>query len=275
MPVSEPLKVMTFNVRQMNADDGAQAWQYRKEVLAETIRAYAPSLLGTQETFEEQTAFLLASLPSYAAFGRGRYGDASDEHNKIFYDRHRFSLLESGELWFSQTPEVPGSSDWEIPQPRMMTWGKLHDRSGADILILNTQLPHGRHADEARRQSALLVLHRISALSESLPLFLTGDFNAPAGGEVHEMLTSTLQDSWTTAPKKRGATTTCHGFGKFHGSRIDWILHRNAGRTVSAETIAHRRNGLYPSNHYPVMATFLLGEEPKGNGTRPAKRSSV
>lgn len=248
---------MTFNVRQMDGDDGGQAWEYRRNLLAESVRLHSPDLLGAQEIFPEQTAFLLDRIPEFDCFGRGRFGDGRDKHNKIFFDRRRFSLIDSGETWFSRTPSIPGSSDWGIPRPRMVSWGRLREVEGKDILILNTHLPYGRKAGEARRQSALLVLDQVAALPQDLPLVLTGDFNSPADGEIYGLLTGVLEDAWKTAQKTRGPEATMHGFGRIAGRRIDWILHRNIGQTLTTETITHTADGLYPSDHYPVIATFL------------------
>jgi endonuclease/exonuclease/phosphatase family metal-dependent hydrolase len=258
MTATESLRVMTFNVRQMDGDDGAQAWEYRKHLLAETVQLHRPALLGTQEIFPEQTAFLLDKIPEFDCFGRGRFGDNRDKHNKIFFDRRRFSLIDCGETWFSRTPATPGSSDWEIPRPRMVTWGRLHEIGGSDILILNTHMPYGRNAGEARRESSLLVLQQVAALALELPLFLTGDFNSPPDGEIYGLLTGTLGDAWKTAQRTIGPEGTMHGFGRTTGRRIDWILHRNAGQTLAAETVTHTAAGLFPSDHYPVMATFGL-----------------
>ena len=255
----EALRVMTFNVLQMDVEDEAHAWERRRDLLVETILMHSPALLGTQEIHAEQTAFILDRIPAFGCFGRGRFGDECDKHNKIFFDRRRLLLIECGDLWFSETPEIPGSSDWGIPRPRMVTWGKLRATSGHEILIMNTHLPSGRNADEARRQSTQVLLRKIQELPQHLPLFLTGDFNAPEGGEVYRMLTETLADAWITANERVGPEGTFHGFGKFKGTRrLDWILHRNAGQTLTAETVAHTANGLYPSDHYPVCATFLL-----------------
>jgi endonuclease/exonuclease/phosphatase family metal-dependent hydrolase len=262
MEIQEPLCVMTFNVRQMDGEDGAQSWEYRKDLLAETILLHRPALLGTQEIFPEQTAFLLERIPEFDCFGRGRFGDDRDKHNKIFFDRRRFSLVDCGEMWFSRTPEIAGSNDWEIPRPRMVTWGRLRQSDGQEILALNTHLPYGRNAAEARRESALVVLQQIAALPSHLPLFLTGDFNSPADGEIHGLLTCALDDAWKTAPETSGPESTVHGFGRVTGRRIDWILHRNAGRTLQAETVTHTADGLYPSDHYPVTATFQLDTVP-------------
>lgn len=259
MPIKEPLRIMTFNVRQMDGDDGPQSWPYRKELLAETVALSRPNLLGTQEIFPEQTEFLLGKFPEFDCFGRGRFGDNRDKHNKIFFDRSRFSLVDCGEYWFSRTPTVPGSSDWEIPRPRMVSWGRLRQADGVEILILNTHLPYGRGAVEARRESARLVLQLIHELPRDLTLFLTGDFNAPADGETYELLTNELRDAWKTAQQSTGPEGTVHGFGRIAtpGRRIDWILHRNVAQTLSAETVTHTARGLYPSDHYPVVATFL------------------
>ncbi len=255
----EALRVMTFNVLQMEVDDPAHAWEQRRELLVETIQMHSPALLSAQEIHAEQTAFILERIPAFECFGRGRFGDDRDKHNKIFYDRRRLSLVECGDAWFSQTPTVPGSMDWGIPRPRMVTWGKLQAASGQEILVMNTHLPYGRNADEARRRSAQLLLQKIQELPQRLPLFLTGDFNAPAEGEVHSMLTEKLEDAWMTAYETHGPEGTLHGFGKFKGTRrIDWILHRNTGQTLEAETVTHTSLGLYPSDHYPVCATFLL-----------------
>jgi endonuclease/exonuclease/phosphatase family metal-dependent hydrolase len=149
--------------------------------------------------------------------------------------------------------------DWEISSPRMVTWGRLREVSGREILMLNTHMPYGRNADEARRQATQVVLCKIAELPPDLPLFVTGDFNAPAEGEMHSQLTTGLEDAWKSARETRGPEGTLHGFGTMTRSRrIDWILHRNAGQTLQAETIQHTANGLYPSDHYPVSATFFL-----------------
>jgi endonuclease/exonuclease/phosphatase family metal-dependent hydrolase len=257
MTQMETLRVMSFNVLQM--DDEAHAWEQRRDLLVETIQMHSPALLGTQEIHAEQTAYILDKIPTFECFGSGRFGDDRDKHNKVFFDRREFSLIECGDLWFSSTPEIPGSGDWEIPRPRMVTWGKLRTNSGNEVLVMNTHLPYGRNADEARRQSTHVLLRKMQELPRHLPLFLTGDFNAPAEGEVYSMLTEKLEDAWKTANVTRGPEGTLHGFGRVMGTRrIDWVLHRNTGQTLSAETIEHTVNELYPSDHYPVFATFHL-----------------
>ena len=245
---------MTFNVRQMDGEDGPQSWDHRKDALVETIRRHHPDLLGTQEIFAQQSTYILEHIPTLKCFGRGRYGDDQDKHNRIFYNPDLFSLCDSGEIWISRTPAIPGSSDWGIPRPRMITWGILNNRAGRKLFVMNTHFPYGREADEARRQTARLIREKLVTLPKELPVLLTGDFNARPDQEIYTLLTSDLQDAWTTANIRTGPEGTVHGFGKYGGGRIDWILHRNMGSVLAIETITDIVQGLYPSDHFPVCA---------------------
>ncbi len=251
------LKVMTFNVRQMDGEDGPQSWEFRKSVLAETIRLHQPALLGTQETWHEQAEYIQREVPHLQAFGRGRFGDTRDKHNKVFYDPARLRLRETGELWISKTPDIPGSSAWDIPSPRMITCASMTLDGAIELCVLNTHFPYGRNADEARRETARLILEKIAALPAAMPVILTGDFNAPTDGEVSRTLSEVLKDAWLCAEQNYGPEGTLHGFGKMgRERRLDWILFRHIARVAMAETVTHTSKGLYPSDHYPVCAEF-------------------
>jgi endonuclease/exonuclease/phosphatase family metal-dependent hydrolase len=91
-----------------------------------------------------------------------------------------------------------------------------------------------------------------------MPVVLTADFNAPAGGEVHQLLSSELRDAWCDAAVRRGPDSTLNFFGRKGPSdrRIDWILYRAPWRVLDAETVTKARAGHYPSDHFPVVATF-------------------
>ena len=82
------LDVMTFNIRTSNIPDGDNAWQYRKELVAEAIRRFAPHVVGMQEAVSEQIEFLTAELPDYRWLGIDRRlngGQGLSEHTPIFY----------------------------------------------------------------------------------------------------------------------------------------------------------------------------------------------
>ncbi len=69
---STEIRVMSFNIRYGTAKDGENHWDRRKDFLVETILAFQPDLLGTQETLAMQRDFLKDKLPAYECLGVGR-----------------------------------------------------------------------------------------------------------------------------------------------------------------------------------------------------------
>lgn len=252
---AEPLRVMTFNVRYPAKGDGVNVWEERRDLLVDTIRKHHPDLIGTQELFKLQGDYIVEKLSQYAWFGVGRRGDATDEHMGVFYLKSRFELLDSGNFWLSETPEKPGSSDWNMSLPRMATWGDFRDKkSGVTFRFYNTHYPHRREDEDARTKCSRVILDRIQA--DARPnVILTGDFNTGLGSESHKVLTSVLKETW--GPEATGPADTFHGFsGKPRPGRIDWILYRGGFIPRSVQTIDDHVNGRYPSDHFPVLAVF-------------------
>jgi len=257
---AETLRVMTFNVRYPNPGDGANAWSARRDLLVETIRSRQPDVVGTQELFHEQGQFIVEKLPEYAWFGLSRRGNHEDEHMGVFYRKDRLRVVESGDFWLSVTPEKPGSISWNMSLPRMATWAVFEIAgSGKRFRYFNTHFAHRREDERARMNSAKLLACRIELLDAEEAVVLTGDFNAPAGGAVHEALTRLMRDAWTEAAERKGPEDTFHGFtGKPRPGRIDWILFRAPWKAVSAETITDHQGNVFPSDHYPVMTVFEI-----------------
>jgi endonuclease/exonuclease/phosphatase family metal-dependent hydrolase len=251
------LRVMTFNVRQPDADAGPDRWEERRDLLVETIVDTDPDVIGTQELFLLQAEYITKKAPDYEWFGTGRFGDHRDKHVGIFFKKDRFRLRAHGDFWLSETPETPGSSSWDIIRPRQLTWGALEADAIGCFHILNTHFPYRAVEEEARRQTARLIKTRMGGIPQVAPAILTADFNSPAGGDVHQLLCEEMSDAWCTAAARTGPEGTLHGFGKHpSGRRIDWILYRGPWRVLEAETVTRHRGDRYPSDHFPVVVTF-------------------
>jgi endonuclease/exonuclease/phosphatase family metal-dependent hydrolase len=256
---AQTLKVMSFNVRYPNPGDGADVWSARRDLLVDTVRAKAPDIMGTQELFYEQGQYIAEKLPDYAWFGLSRRGNREDEHMGVFYRKDRLTLIDSGDFWLSETPEKPGSISWNMSLPRMVTWGLFELKGGPRFLYLNTHFAHRREDERARQMSARLIACRLGLYDPALPIVLTGDFNAPAGGDTYKILAAHLKDSRLEAAEKTGPEGTFHGFkGNPGPARIDWIMFRAPWKALSNETITVNRDGRYPSDHFPVMTVFQL-----------------
>ncbi|MFT4196535.1 MAG: endonuclease/exonuclease/phosphatase family protein [Pseudoxanthomonas sp.] len=254
-----PLRVMTFNVR-VPVDTGPRAWEARRDLMARTIAEADPDVLGTQELVPRQAADLLARLHAWAWVGRGRDGGQGgmEEHMGLFFRRDRLQLLDSGDFWLSATPDVPGSISWGHPYPRMVTWARFRRRAdGATFTLFDTHLPYREQDEDARLRGARLILQRLAQLPADEPFVLTGDFNTTPASPVHAALTAVLADAWLTAPRRQGPELTFHDFTGKPDRRLDWILFRGL-RLLEARTLDTHQGDVWPSDHFPVLATFEL-----------------
>ncbi|WP_010543158.1 endonuclease/exonuclease/phosphatase family protein [Sphingomonas elodea] len=251
------LTVMSLNIRYPSPDDGANLWEKRRALTIATIRAADPDLIGTQELFQRQGDDIVKALPRYRWFGIDRRGGHADEHMGVFYRHDRLKLIEQGQFWLSDTPEVPGSISWGHPFPRMVTWATFETKDGRRFRFYNTHFPYRDEDDDARTRGARLLADRIAAGPAALPVIVTGDFNTTDDKPAHAVLTKTLSDAWLARPDHRGPGFTFHGFTGKGDSRIDWILTRGV-KVERIATVDTHQGPVYPSDHYPVVARVQL-----------------
>lgn len=250
------LRVMAFNVRLPLESDGPNRWEARQDLFVETIRRADPDIIGTQELWKIQGDRVIAMLPHYSWFGIDRRGGHADEHMGVFYRRDRLKLIEMGNFWLSETPEVPGSNSWGESLPRMATWGLFETVPGGKrFWFFNTHFAHRPEDEGARTKAAALIAARIAQLPGNLPVVLTGDFNTVPDSGAHRALSAGLSDAWTAAPARKGPEGTFHGFTGTPERRIDWVFARGL-TAAKAETVNFGRNGRYPSDHFPVVVDY-------------------
>ncbi|WP_373682241.1 MULTISPECIES: endonuclease/exonuclease/phosphatase family protein [Streptomyces] len=258
-----PLDVMTFNLRFASTTE-PNSWAVRRPVMRELLRGEAPDVIATQEGLYQQLLDIESDLgPHYDWIGTGREGGSRDESTAIFYDTRRLAPVEHDTFWLSDTPRVIGSNTWGAQLPRIATWVRFRDLRGGgrEFYVLNTHLDHA--SQYARARAASLIGERIAELDRSLPVLVTGDFNAVAHmNPVYDILLGAgLADSWDTAARRGKLYATFHGYQPLtpDGDRIDWIL-ATTGVTVHRASInTFARDGQFPSDHLPVQASLTLG----------------
>ena len=262
------VRVMSFNIRFGTAADGDNHWEKRKQFLVDTIKAFDPDLLGTQETLAFQRDYLAENLQGYDVIGVGRDdGGENGEMMALFFKQSRFEKIEEGHFWLSQTPEQPGSISWDSALPRMVTWVKLRDRRQANakpILFFNTHFDH--RGAEARVESARLLRSRVVELGAGCRVVVTGDFNTGEESEPYKALfakyggaRSPLRDAYRVAfPERATNEGTFSGFkaDATSGPRIDWIAVSRDWRVVRASIDRTAREGRTPSDHFAVTAVL-------------------
>jgi endonuclease/exonuclease/phosphatase family metal-dependent hydrolase len=264
---------MSFNIRYGTADDGENSWQHRKMLVRNVIDGFNPDLVGLQEALDFQLDELEADLSEYAHVGVGRDdGVTAGEHAAILYRSSRFDLIEHGTFWFSDTPEVPGSTSWGNHVTRICTWARLLDKeSGITFYLYNVHLDH--QSQVSRERSVELLAARLSQRVTLDPLIVAGDFNA---GEENSALRYLLGRSErasegtlavTASPELVDAFRVVHPtatdvgtFNSFRGvtsgDKIDAILLSPSWTVLDAAILHISFDGKYPSDHFPVTAVL-------------------
>lgn len=260
------LKVMTFNVRFDNPADGQHNWKFRREAAARLIRSLQVDLLGTQEVLKNQLDDFLERLPGYGYVGVGREdGRTAGEYSAVFYLKARFLPVTSGNFWLSQTPETPGSRGWDAACERIVTWAIFRERrSSQELAFFNTHFDHV--GQEARRESARLLLLKIKELAGNLPVIVSGDFNAPPDSEPVRIILDSglLVDSRSSAAVVAGPSWSFHGFGRVPEEErllIDFIFTSRHFRVLEYQNIFEEIGDTYYSDHNPVLVRLGLGPD--------------
>lgn len=256
------LRVLCFNLRYANKNDtGPKNWDARRAIAADVITRDQPDVIGFQEALRLMLDDLKERIPGYEEIGVGRDdGKELGEYSAIWVKKDRFAVEESGTFWLSDTPEAIGSKSWGNEVVRVCTWARLKDKTtGRDFHFYNTHLDH--QSQPAREKGAALIAERLAALQPAGPFLLTGDFNA---GEDNPAITALkkgplqLVDTWRAlhpgvpAPE----ANTFHNFtGSRTGAKIDYIFAPPSATPLDAAIMYDEKDGVYPSDHYPVRAT--------------------
>jgi formylglycine-generating enzyme required for sulfatase activity/endonuclease/exonuclease/phosphatase family metal-dependent hydrolase len=266
------LRVMSFNIRYDNPDDGEDAWPKRRAMAASMIRFHRADVVGLQEALRGQIADLEAALPEFGWFGSGRSAERDGEHCAVLFRKDRVEVLDQGTFWLSETPEVAGSRSWDAALPRIVTWGRLRDRrNGAVFHLFNTHFDH--RGETARRESARLLRRKVAEIAgQDGPVVVTGDFNSTPDSDPYRILTALgppgeppgLVDALLASRHPHhGPTSSWNGFQAIEaGRRIDLVLVRPPVVVRQHGILSDTFDGRFPSDHLPVVAEVTLGRPP-------------
>lgn len=253
----DELSVISYNIRNGEAKDGTNSWQYRYPASAMMIMDQMPDIFGVQEAYDYQVKYLDEFCEGYKSVGVGREdGKSKGEHMSIFYNTKTVKLLKWGTYWLSETPDKP-SKGWDAACKRTATWALLKDKkNGKKFYYVNTHLDHkGR---EAQRNGLMLIVKKIQEMNkEGYPMILTGDFNVTPADEVLNDLNNTMTSARETAVKTDKGDTF-NGWGRSKGV-IDHIYYSGFNACTLFEVIRKPYDErAYISDHYPVKSVLVF-----------------
>ena len=264
------IRVMTFNIHGSDPEWGT----LHADPTLGILRRYSPDLIGLQEVTAPNIEFYRQHLIDYDYELGQQYGEEEDcGYISILWKKARFERMETGNFWFSRTPDIR-SSDWGVPYPLGATWIRLQDKvTGIQLLHVNTQFEDGSWGEQSRQESSKLIVERVAHLAADIPVILTGDFNCnPWSSAYNHFQANVFTDTYRAAGNADTVdSSTYHGYaGKQYFAlewgtelfwRVDWILTRDGTQhfqTSSSTIVRDAAPPIYPSDHYPVVSELVV-----------------
>lgn len=259
------IRVMSFNVRNSNSQDGENAWPKRIELFFDTIARFDADLIGLQEVLAVQHDEIERRLSGFGFSGVARDdGKRKGEWALIAYRKRRFEVVRSGDFWLSETPAVVGSKSWDAALTRICSWVRLREQAtGRELVFANTHFDH--KGVVARQEASRVLSQQLSGIAQGVPAILTGDLNIDEDNPAYAVLVRPdtagavrWVDSYRTVhPVRRPDEASFHAFkGTTAGSRIDFIFHTTHFRATAGDIDRTSREGRFPSDHYAVTAVL-------------------
>lgn len=244
------MTAMSFNVLV------SQRSSERDARVIKIVLDYLPDTVGFQEASPSWMTTLKNGLSGdYAWVGVGRDGGNNGEYNPIFYKKDKFTLIESGTRWLSDTPAVVSKYS-ESSLNRIYTYALLERKAdGLRILVVNTHFDHT--SAEARNKQAA-VLKAYLEKNTKYPVILTGDFNTTEDSSAFNTVTSAgVVDSKRIALSSQSSATFTN-FGSAN-KVIDFIFVDPVSTSVSSYRVCSEMiDGNWPSDHHPVLITYRI-----------------
>lgn len=259
--VAQQMNVATFNIRMKTSHDVGNLWEDRKTAVTDLILFHEFDIFGIQEGFIEQLKDMQTNLSEYSYIGLGRDdGQQKGEHSAIFFKKDRFTLLDNGTFWLSDTAIDKPNKGWDAALPRICTWGIFKDKkNGKKFIFMNTHFDHVGVI--ARKESAKLILQKAKEFAKDLPLILTGDFNVNEKNEAYFTLANSniVKDVYDLASLKYEPNSSFNGWGKSlkKAERIDHIFITKPFKVHKYGILTDTYMGKFPSDHFPVFAQLV------------------
>ena len=273
MPLAEFFTVMSFNLR---FDLTEYAGVSRVDAVVAQIRDLSPSVFGVQEDTKQWCDLLDSKLTEYTAVHPSSpigNNASSQEYLTIYYRTDKFTLVESGRKYLSDTPNLPTKFSESTIQ-RAMHYAVLEPTDGGErFCFVNTHLEHTdsestRVIREKARQKQVAVLieqtEKICEKYEGIASVTVGDFNCTARETVHtSMLENGYEDCRLSAFKVESQGTWNDAYYgdplNKNSDILDYCyVSKNDFEICSYTVSVDKYNEMYTSDHFPIVIKLLF-----------------
>jgi endonuclease/exonuclease/phosphatase family metal-dependent hydrolase len=250
------LTIASHNIHYITPNRDSYDWPDRREAVARVIGDIQPDVIAFQEMetftgghFTDQNLQLDWVLENFPNFAARAVGDPAifPITQPIVYNAERLALLDQGFFFFSDTPDEIYSRQWDGRYPYFCTWVKLQDSNTQQTFYVFNM--HNDYASRSNRvKTTELIMQRIPTINtESAPLVLVGDFNAPKGFKE----VKNFREIGLNVIKPAGSTNRIWGMRLLPA--IDHILINGGFTSEESVTVWRKKyDGVYPSDHFPI-----------------------
>ena len=172
------------------------------------------------------------------------------------WKKDRFSCVEQGHFWFSDTPEME-SLGWDEKYhcPRICSYCVLKELSSEEaFLVMNTHFGFG---DNGQMKSVNLINSYRKRFSE-LKTILSGDFNMLPNSPAHLELQKIFTDVNEVTARDRRATYHAYAPSPDQISHIDYIFTTEDIVPKSFRILDEAVQGKFPSDHFGIYSQLFL-----------------
>lgn len=239
-----PFKVMSFNIKQNNAEGGDPQYIYERfPHMLRIIESNSPDIFGVQEF--AGNAFQPDFRDSVALLGYDDYFERWDIDAKpktIFFKAIRFNLLDSGTVQLGASP-TPTTSAWVILQDKV---------TSKKYFISNSHWQWD--SEPGRNINATALVNAVQLHNpQNLPEIVLGDFNSLPGSAALNI----LKDGLDVVDALNEEGETYHGWDDIGDKKLDYLM-STRDMAFTGATIIKTKFGIYwASDHWPIMATYM------------------
>ena len=240
---TEAVRVMSFNILTWPSAD-------RLNQIAEIIKDCEPDVIGMQEAVPYAIKGLKTLIgDTYDCIYLER-DTSSGESTPIWYNKNKYTLIDSGSGWLSDTPGVMSKFP-ESEYIRVYVYAVLENKeTGARFVHVNTHLDFA-----AAQQKQVSKLLSLTAEFSCLPMFYTADWNFTPNTDGYRLMHNAGYMDASVL------TSNVHGSATFIGStsEIDFCFTSVLNTSVDGyAVIDEHQYSDTASDHYPIVVDLKI-----------------
>ena len=257
------LKVLSFNIRYNNPNDGENSWPNRSERVKNFLWSESIDIIGFQEVLHNEVLELDHALfnynfsqRQYTRIGVGREdGITKGEYSPIYFNLNRFSLVKSKTVWLSETPTKP-SKGWDAACERIASFALLFDEQLKDtLLVVNAHWDHVGVV--ARQESAKLILKEIEGFTSIQNIIFMGDLNCAPEDPALRKIRAEFSDAGIGISSKVGTFNNFERAANPKAPRIDYVFYKLEKLGFHSYKVGNTDvNEPLLSDHFPIVVEF-------------------